>query len=299
MEHRVELEAARKETELEKVRNTALSEANIKIAAVKDILSEKNREITDSIRYAKRIQEAMLPSEELIKSLFPDSFLVYKPKDLLSGDFYWVSEVITNYKEKFVMASVADCTGHGVPGALMSIIGNNFLRICEHEPTVNRPSEALDFINAGISNTLRQEYSKSVIRDGMDMVFIAIDFAKMTLHFAGAKNPIYLIRNNELMEFKGDKHPIGAFVGEEMIKFTNHSIPVQTGDCLYLFTDGFPDQFGGSKGKKFMYKRFKELLFENNHLPMNKQQEILLDTFEEWKGSLEQVDDVCIMGIRL
>ncbi|MDX2172097.1 MAG: tetratricopeptide repeat protein [Bacteroidota bacterium] len=260
---------------------------------------EKNKDITSSITYAKRIQQAILPSSEIIKEKFPDSFILYKPKDIVAGDFYWVSDAVTKHQESFMMVAVADCTGHGVPGALMSVIGNNFLRICEREPTVNRPSEALDFINVGISKTLRQEYSKSTIQDGMDMVFVAIDYSAMLLHFAGAKNSIYIIRDGLLTEYKGDKHPIGAYVGEEMKKFTNHSISVKKNDCVYLFTDGYADQFGGAEGKKFMYSRFKKLLTENSHLSMEEQHHILSNTFDNWKADNEQVDDVCVFGFRV
>jgi serine phosphatase RsbU (regulator of sigma subunit) len=265
----------------------------------KTVIEDKNKDITASITYAQRIQNAILPSNEKIKEILPDTFVLYKPKDILAGDFYWVSDAVTKYEEKFVMAAVADCTGHGVPGALMSIIGNNYLRLCEREPSVNRPSEALDFINVGISKTLRQEYSKSAIQDGMDMVFIAIDYNTMLLHFAGAKNPIYIVREGILQEYKGDKHPIGAFVGEEMKKFTNHSIPIQKGDCVYLFTDGFADQFGGINGKKFMYNKFKHLIASNSHLSMDQQCLILSNEFDKWKGDAEQVDDVCVFGIRI
>ncbi len=263
------------------------------------IIEEKNKDITSSIKYAKRIQQAILPSLEAIKEKFPDSFILYKPKDIVAGDFYWVSDAVTKHQESFMMVAVADCTGHGVPGALMSVIGNNFLRICEREPTVNRPSEALDFINVGISKTLRQEYSKSTIQDGMDMVFVAIDYSAMLLHFAGAKNSIYIVRDGVLTEYKGDKHPIGAYVGEEMKKFTNHSIPVQKGDCVYLFTDGYADQFGGPEGKKFMYSRFKKTLSANSHLSMDEQHNILVKEFEDWKADDEQVDDVCVFGCRI
>lgn len=271
----------------------------VEVEKQKNTIEEKNKDITGSITYAKRIQEAILPSPETVKKEFPDSFVIYKPKDIISGDFYWVSDAVTKYEEKFSMVAVADCTGHGVPGALMSIIGNNFLRLCEREPSVNRPSEALDFINVGISRTLRQDYSKSTIHDGMDMVFVAIDYNKSVLHFAGAKNPIYIVRNGVLTEYKGDKHPIGAFVGEEMKKFTNHTIPVQKGDCVYLFTDGYADQSGGPKGKKFMYSKFKELLASNSQLPMEEQRNTLIKTFDDWMGNHEQVDDVCVVGFRI
>lgn len=265
----------------------------------KNTIEEKNKEITDSIKYAKRIQEAILPSPETISKLFKDYFLIYRPKDILGGDFYWVSDAVTKYQESFAMAAVADCTGHGVPGALMSIIGNNYLRLCEREPSVNRPSEALDFINAGISRTLRQDYANSAIKDGMDMVFIALDYHQKKLYFAGAKNPIYIIRNKELIEIKGDKHPIGAFVGEQMKKFTNHTFPFETGDCVYMFTDGYADQFGGPDGKKYMYGRFKKKLIEIHQRPMPEQRIALLEDFEAWKGPNEQIDDVCVFGIRL
>lgn len=279
--------------------NEIITRQKLEVEQQNRIIEEKNADITASIKYAKRIQEAILPSMSAVKEKFPDSFVLYRPKDIVAGDFYWVSDAVTKYQEKFVMAAVADCTGHGVPGALMSIIGNNFLRLCEVEPTVNRPSEALDFINAGISRTLRQEYNNSEIKDGMDMVFIAIDYHSHILHFAGAKNPIYIVRNGELTEYKGDRHPVGSYVGEAMKKFTNHSIPVQKGDCVYLFSDGYADQFGGPNGKKFMYSRFKELLAANSHLPMEQQQEVLVREFEAWIGSREQVDDVCVFGLKV
>jgi serine phosphatase RsbU (regulator of sigma subunit) len=279
--------------------NKIILRQKVEVEKQKSIIEEKNKDITGSITYAQRIQEAILPSIETVKKELPDSFVIYKPKDIIGGDFYWVSDAVTKYQEKFNMVAVADCTGHGVPGALMSIIGNNYLRLCEREPTVNRPSEALDFINIGISRTLRQEYSKSTIHDGMDMVFVAIDYNKSVLHFAGAKNPIYIVRSGVLTEYKGDKHPIGAFIGEEMKKFTNHTIPIEKGDCVYLFTDGYADQSGGPKGKKFMYSKFKEMLTSNSHLSMEEQKSILINTFNDWMGDNEQVDDVCVVGLRI
>ncbi len=287
-----ELKWSETEKELFKVKNIELANANA-------IIEETNRGVTDSIKYAQRIQEAILPSEELIKHLIPDSFVMYRPKDVLSGDFYWVSGARTNYGEDFILASVADCTGHGVPGALMSIIGNNYLRLCEHEETVNRPSEALDFINNGVSKTLRQELSTSAIKDGMDMSFIAIDYKSMKLHFAGAKNSIFHVHKGCLTEYKGDKQPIGSYVGEELIPFTNNEINIEKGDVVYLFSDGYPDQFGGPKGKKFMYKKYRELITTISNLPMSEQKIKLEKRFDDWKGDLEQLDDVCIFGIRI
>jgi PAS domain S-box-containing protein len=262
-------------------------------------LSEKNREITDSINYAQRIQEAILPSMELFKSYLPNSFVMFRPKDVLSGDFYWVSDAVNNKDQQLLLAAVADCTGHGVPGALMSIIGNNYLRSCEHEPTVNNPGEGLDFINRGVSKTLRQEFTESTIKDGMDISFIALDYPNMKLSFAGAKTTMYVISEKELSQYKGDKHPVGAYVGEELIPFTNNEINIKKGDIIYLFSDGYADQFGGESGKKFMYKRFRELLLSICHLEMGKQKEKLEFAFDEWRRDLEQLDDVCVMGIKV
>jgi len=279
--------------------NKIIVEQKIETERQKNLVEEKNRDVTDSILYAKRIQEAILPSHDIIKAKFPDSFVFYQPKDIVAGDFYWISDALTKYKESFSMVALADCTGHGVPGALMSVIGNNYLRLCEHEPTVNRPSEALDFINKGVSRTLRQEYQNSSIKDGMDMVFVAIDYHSKMLHFAGAKNSIYIIRNKVLAEYKGDRHPIGAYIGEEMKKFTNHTIPFEKGDCLYLFTDGIIDQFGGPEYKKFNSTRFKRILVENSELTMKEQNEKLINQFQEWKGERDQIDDICVIGIRI
>jgi len=265
----------------------------------KKIIEEKNKDITASISYAKRIQQAILPSIDSVQEKLPNSFVLYKPKDIIGGDFYWVSDALTKSNEKFILVAVGDCTGHGVPGALMSIIGNNYLRLCEQEASFNKPSEALDFINAGISHTLRQEHSKNTIQDGMDIAFIAIDYASNKLHFAGAKNPVYIIREGKLIEHKGDRYPIGSFVGEEIKKFTNHTITIQKGDCIYLFSDGYADQFGGSKDKKFTYHKFKTTLISNSHLPMKKQYEVLIDEFNKWKKNTEQTDDICIIGVKI
>ncbi|MBL4706271.1 MAG: tetratricopeptide repeat protein [Flavobacteriales bacterium] len=299
MEHRMEVDRLKSETEKERLRNLELQRAAVIIEESRNRIEEQNKEIIDSIKYAERIQSAILPSDKYFKTLLPDSFVFFQPKDVLSGDFYWISGAITDKSERFILAAVVDCTGHGVPGALMSIIGNNFLRLCEKESTVNRPSEALEFINSGISKTLRQELSESAIKDGMDMAFVAIDYPNMKLHFAGAKSPLYHIRNGELTEYKGDKHPIGAYLGEELIPFSNHTIDMQTGDVIYLFSDGFADQFGGERGKKFMYKPFRELLKSICSLPMSEQNEIIKTTFHHWKGDFEQLDDVCLIGIRI
>jgi serine phosphatase RsbU (regulator of sigma subunit) len=299
LEHRKELEHLRSEKAIMEAKNQELEKAYSLIEESRNEIAEKNKEITDSIKYAQRIQAAILPSDELVKKMLPNSFVFYQPKDVLSGDFYWVSEVVTDKKESFTLAAVADCTGHGVPGALMSIVGNNFLRICEHEASVNSPADALEFINVGVSNTLRQEAATSTIKDGMDISFLAIDYSVMKFYYAGAKHSMYVVRDGELTEIKGDKHPIGAFLGEELRPFTKHERAFKKGDMLYLFTDGYVDQFGGKLGKKFRYKQFRRLLTHLSTLPMEEQNSMIASAFEKWRGAFEQLDDVCVMGIRV
>ena len=252
-----------------------------------------------SIHYAQRIQNAILPSSTLINDCLPESFVLFKPKDIVSGDFYWVSPVTTsNTNEKVILFCVADCTGHGVPGAFMSLIGNSYLKLSLNEPSVNSPAQALDFLNKGVISTLQQNNTEK-IKDGMDLALCAWFKTSNKLYFSGAKNPLYIIKNGELIEIKGDKHPIGAYLDGTLEPFTNHAVDLEGGECIYLFSDGYPDQFGGEKGKKFMYGKFKKLLLEIHTKPMKEQQQILNDRFVEWQGDMEQIDDVCIVGVRV
>ena len=266
-------------------------------------LLEKNTEIVDSINYAKRIQDALIPPVEVFKKSLPNSFVIYKPKDIVSGDFYWISELDTtkndgSNNEKLVVYSVADCTGHGVPGAFMSLIGLKILNQSIKQQDVNSPAEALDYLNSEVYKTINKHSdSKNVIRDGMDVALCAINFTSNKLTFSGAKNPVYIVRNKELHEIKGDKQPIGALVNNSL--FINHEYQLEKGDMVYIFSDGFADQFGGPKGKKLKYKPFKEMLIENSLKPVDEQKEKLEDLFENWKGDLEQLDDVCIIGVRI
>lgn len=296
--HKNEVEALEKKAEFERSRNELLKEAYTEIENQKDEIAQINKEMMDSIMYAKRIQEAILPSDAYLQELVPDSFVLYLPKDVLSGDFYWISSVVNNKDEQLIVAAVADCTGHGVPGALLSIVGNGFLRRCETEPTVNNAGEALDFVNNGLLHTFRLHDRIEQIKDGMDAAFVAIDRKENKVYFAGAKNSLYLVRGGELIEYKGDTHPIGANTEQQQIPFKNNVIHLQAGDRLYMSSDGFPDQFGGPKGKKYMHKRFKRLLASYQDLPMSRQREALLSEFNEWRGDIEQVDDVCIMGLQ-
>jgi len=265
------------------------------------IIREKNRDITDSINYAKRIQRSMLPKDHDLNEILKDHFILYLPKDIVSGDFYW-STVVTSRKnetvtEKLALIAAVDCTGHGVPGALMSIVGTTLLNQTVHNPAINSPAEALNFLNQELPKNLKGSAGDE-IKDGMDMTMVAFSHDKMRLYFAGAMNPIYIISDGKLTEVKGDKQPISSALGEKK-DFTNHKLDLKAGDLVYLFTDGYADQFGGPKGKKFKYKSFQELLLKNVSLSMQDQKTALEKTFMDWKGELEQIDDVLVIGIRL
>ena len=259
------------------------------VVAQKEELAEKNKDITDSIQYAKRIQVAILPPE----IPFKDTFILFKPKDIVSGDFYWLLEM--NGKE-FIAA--VDCTGHGVPGAFMSIIGHNMLNKIVKEYGIIKPSEILDRLDAEVTKTLRQEDETITVRDGMDITLIAYQKDKNLIEFAGAYNPIYLVRNRELYETKGNRFAIGRSEMEHEKKFTNHEIRVQKGDTLYMFSDGYADQFGGESGKKFKIAPMKELILNLQEKTMEEQRSILNSTLEAWRGNIEQVDDILIIGRR-
>jgi tetratricopeptide (TPR) repeat protein len=267
----------------------------------------KNKEITDSIKYAKRIQEAIFPPEILIKETLPDSFVFFKPKDIVSGDFYWMSRK----SNKSYFAAV-DCTGHGVPGAFMSIVGHNLLNQAVNEHNIDKPSEILNYLNLGIHQTLRQTYEESKVKDGMDIALCSLvqdDISdSFILEYSGANNPLWIFKKNEdsnclhnfeFLEVKADKHPIGTFVGEELKPFTNHKFILNKDDRLFIFSDGFADQFGGEKGKKFKYNQMRELLLQIQDKTMDEQTLVLNSIFDSWKGELEQVDDVCIIGVRV
>ncbi|MFO0321419.1 MAG: SpoIIE family protein phosphatase [Bacteroidota bacterium] len=251
------------------------------------------KQVTDSIHYAKRIQEAILPPLNFVKKVLPNSFILYKPKDIVSGDFYWVDK-----KADWSYFAAVDCTGHGVPGAFMSIVGYNLLKDILNNSDARSPSEIMDLMNIGVANTLHSGSSENQTKDGMDMTLCAINYDTLELQFSAAYNPLYIIRDNELLQFKADKFPVGMFVGEKQ-NFTNNQIKLQKGDQLYVFSDGYADQFGGPKGKKFMAGGFRTLLSEMAKLPIDKQKVQLNQTIEKWRGNLEQVDDILVIGIKI
>jgi serine phosphatase RsbU (regulator of sigma subunit)/HAMP domain-containing protein len=248
-------------------------------------------DLQSSIDYAQRLQETILPNDASIKRMFEDSFVLFRPKATVSGDFYWFKEL--GGKKVF---AAADCTGHGVPGAFMSLVGHNVLNTVTKVFT--RPSQILNNANRLAVDVLRSSDGESYMRDGMDIALCTIDPKTKMLEFSGAHNPVYIIRNAEMNIIESDPFSIGSYVNNER-EFTNHNYQLQTGDCLYLFSDGYVDQFGGPRGKKFMRKQFRQLLLDIAHLPMPEQKWRLSDTLDIWQGHQEQVDDILVIGIRI
>lgn len=258
----------------------------------KEKIEEIHKEITDSIQYAKRIQRATLPKTETLKSHFTDSFLLFKPRDIVSGDFYWIAEV-----ENHLIVTVADCTGHGVPGAFMSMLGMSILKEVVIKEYITHPSLILKRLRKEIINALQQKGEFGEQKDGMDMALISIDLSTNILQFAGANNPLYIVTNNELLELKGDKMPIA--IHDNMEPYTTQEYSLKKGDCLYLLSDGFEDQFGGPYNKKYKSKPLKELLLKNYNLELEQQSEILETELNIWMGKEEQVDDITVLGIKI
>ncbi len=255
-------------------------------------ISELYEEVTDSIKYAKGLQEAILPPHEFVKEVMPDSFILYKPKDIVSGDFYWIEK-----KNNKVYFAAVDCTGHGVPGAFMSIVGYNALN--EALRKNDTPGAILDSLNFGISKTLHNNAIDAKHKDGMDLALCSYDMNTKELQYAGAYNPLYIIRGGDVSEIKADKFAIGSYYDDKTNKYTNHTIQLQEKDYVYVFSDGYADQFGGPKGKKFMYKRFRDYLLTLNGKSMIAQKDFLNNTIEQWKGPLEQIDDILVIGIHI
>ncbi len=286
--------------ENERVLEAKVVERTEEVVRQKEEIEIQNRKleilykhITDSIRYAKRLQDAILPPPAMVNRLLPESFILFKPKDIVSGDFYWMFE-----RGSRVYIAAVDCTGHGVPGAFMSIVGNNLLnQIVKERPDLNA-GQMLDELNILAGKTINQHSEEGAVRDGMDMTLCIFDSSKKSMDMAGANNSLYLFRNEEMKEYKADKIPIGYVEGNSR-SFTNHHIELEKGDTVYMFSDGYADQFGGPKGKKFMVGQFRTFLSKIHSKSLVEQMNILDANIEEWRGNLEQVDDILVIGFRV
>ena len=298
-----------------KLRDKRLKTAKLELERIVEertaALKHKEQEITDSIRYALRIQLSIIPTQQKVKSLLPKSMVYYRPKDIVSGDFYWVDSI-----DDEVLFAAVDCTGHGVPGAMMSVIGLKTLNQAVQDKRLSTPSDILQFLDIAVNDTLRQSYDPSAVKDGMDLALCNINYKTLTLQYAGAFNSLVLIRKNivstytplsqrevfygtDILEIKSDKCPIGSNPDGIADIFTNHSIQLQKNDCVYIYTDGYADQFGGPKGKKFKYNKLKDVLVANAHLNIDDQYNELDKDFNAWRGNQEQVDDVLVIGVKI
>lgn len=280
----------KRDNEIISEQKSEVEEQKKQVELQKDILFEKNREILDSINYARRLQNAILPDPEDFNGTFESGFILYMPKDIIAGDFYWMQKV-----GKKVFFAVADCTGHGVPGALVSVVCSNALNRAIKEFNLQIPGEILTKTSELVEGSFVNREDE--VKDGMDIALCCLDQASGELLYSGANNNLYLIAKGELVEYKAAKQPVGAF--DYKSDFITHRIDYQEGDTIYLFSDGYADQFGGPKGKKMKYSNFKNLLIENVMLDMNRQRDFFQESIELWRGDLEQIDDICLMGIRL
>ena len=265
----------------------------------KEIVEKQKEKIVDSINYAQRIQQSILMEESEIQTYLPECFIYFQPKDIVSGDFYWCSKL----GDKIILAAV-DCTGHGVPGAFMSMIGNTLLNQIVNEKHITKPSEILHYLNLGVYEALHQKKDGALSDDGMDIALCCIDYKNNEVQYAG-QNPLYILSEGKIEVIKGDMYGIGgggmiAKLHDPLKKaFANHVVPIKKGMSIYLYTDGYMDQFGGGDRKKFGAQRFKELLLNNGHLSMPKQKELIASAHEEWKGKTVQIDDVLVIGVRV
>ncbi|MCG8573750.1 MAG: YfiR/HmsC family protein [Flavobacteriales bacterium] len=251
-------------------------------------VEEKNKEIISSIKYAKRIQQAVLPTDQTIKQFLPNSFILYSPKDIIGGDFYWMQE-----QNGRIYFAVADCTGHGVPGAILSVMFSNWLTKIVKELHITDPGKILD----KAVEILEQRLTTENVLDGMDVTLCSIDKNEKTLRFAGAHNSLYFFRKGEFQELKANKQPVARY--ESRVPFTTHTMQLEDGDTFYLFSDGYHDQFGGEKGKKFTKKRFRDLLANVHQNDIASQRQLLEKELQNWQGKMEQIDDICVMGLKV
>jgi len=268
--------------------------ANLILRRQKTEIERKNLEITDSIRYAKHIQNAILPGISYVRSALPDAFIFYRPKAIVSGDFYWVEKV-----DRSVFVAAVDSTGHGVPGAFISLLGFNILNSALTEYKNPSPAGILDYLNHTFSMRLSKSHPDEPVRDSMEIALCKITMDELILEYAGAYNPLWLIRDGQLFETKGDKFPIGTWLKNPDRTYTNNVFKLRKGDHIYLFSDGYADQFGGSEGKKFRYTRMRDLLLRVQNKSMEEQSAALDQTLNSWMGGEEQIDDILVIGIRI
>ncbi|MBI1287295.1 MAG: SpoIIE family protein phosphatase [Flavobacteriales bacterium] len=273
--------------------NSMITRQKEEIEAQKDVIQKKNEQMIDSINYASTIQSATLPSNEQWHKLLPDSFVLYRPKDIVSGDFYWLAE-----RGDDVFFSAVDCTGHGVPGALMSIVGYNGLNQAVGEQKLSKPADILKHLSTSVNDSLRKSEHDDYVRDGMDIALCKLNSKTMKLEFASAFNPLLIIRNGEQQLIKGDRIAIGS-LDTDVQPFHNHEVELQKGDCIYIYSDGYADQFGGTDGKKMKTTVMRQKILELSPLPMEEQKQHLEAYLAKWMGSHEQVDDICVIGVRI
>ncbi len=269
-----------------------ITNSNLEIAYHQ--ISEQKKHITDSIMYAKRIQTAILPPDDYFRKLLPESFILYKPKDIVSGDFYWLNDI-----DDIIMIAAVDCTGHGVPGAFMSIVGFNNLNYAVNVKNKRVSNDILTELNKAVTDSLQQHRTQSELKDGMDIALCCVDLKKMKLNYAGANNPLLMIRNGERTLYEPTKAPIGAFLGDKERPFLASEIEIQKGDSFYIFSDGYADQFGGPDNKKLLKRNLYNILTDISSLPPDEQKQKLDENYENWKGEHEQIDDVLVIGFRI
>ncbi len=288
---KLEKEVKRRTYEIRQ-QNEEIKSQRDELAFQKDQISKQKEEITDSIRYAKKIQTAVLPTDEYISEILPEHFILFKPRDIVSGDFYWVSKNKEN-----IIITAADCTGHGVPGAFMSMLGISFLNKIVNEKDITDPGEILNLLRKNIIQALHQKGYETESKDGMDMALCVINTKNNSIRFSGAFNPLFYLSNGKITEIKADRMPVAKY--DQMLPFSVKKIKPQKGDIVYMFSDGYQDQFGGPKKKKFMKAKFKKLLEEIHRKPLKQQKEILNQTIEKWKGDEPQIDDIVVIGIKI
>ena len=289
----------KKANKLLEKQNKQINDQKTEIEKQRDLANRQKKDILDSIEYASRIQNALLPPDYMLEKGLSEHFLLFKPRDVVSGDFYWMTQ-----KDNKIIVAAADCTGHGVPGAFMSMLGIAFLNEIVNRITENKhvyslqANEILNQLRNYIIQSLHQDKYQSDSKDGIDIALTIIDFDNKKIQFAGAHNSLILIRNNEIIEKKADRMPVAIHKNADK-SFTNHELDIKKDDIIYMFSDGYPDQIGGEKGRKFMSRKFKQLLLEIHQKPMEEQKQILNQKFEEWKNGYQQLDDILVIGAKL